>query len=111
LSAQQTSTTTTKKQPFRCFRCNEIVKLTRKPDNSGWNRYELDGTTLHNCQGKKQIQQQAQQVTVDQQKTAFNPSTNSSSATDTLGVQEKLDTILKKLETLQKTMELALLNK
>jgi hypothetical protein len=93
----------TKKQPFRCFRCNEIVKLTRKPDNSGWNRYELDGTTLHKCQGKKQ--QHAQQVSTDGTNETKNPSTNTG-ATDTLGVQEKLDTILTKLDTLQKTMEL-----
>jgi hypothetical protein len=93
------------KKLFDCMTCGAQIKLSRKPDNSGWNRYELDGTTLHKCQGKKQ--QHAQQVSTDGTNETKNPSTNTG-ATDTLGVQEKLDTILTKLDTLQKTMELIL---
>ena len=43
--------------------CGSQIKLSRKPDNSGWERFELDGTTVHKCQKQKQ-QQQPQQASV-----------------------------------------------
>ena len=29
---------------FQCLTCKQNIKLERKPDNSGWNKYNLDGT-------------------------------------------------------------------
>ena len=29
---------------FKCLSCGQEIKLERKPDNSGWIKYNLDGT-------------------------------------------------------------------
>jgi hypothetical protein len=56
---------------FKCLTCGEDIKLQRKDDDSGWNRYNIDGTP-HSDQkkykssisDKKEEQQQPQQVQV-----------------------------------------------
>ena len=52
---------------FQCLPCKQDIKLARKDDNSGWIRYNLDGS-LHIDEKRKksqQLQQQHQAVTVD----------------------------------------------
>lgn len=63
---------------FKCLTCQQDIKLERKPDNSGWNKFNLDGTP-HIDQKKKQ-QQQAQKPTATQvQQTSPTPTTTTAS--------------------------------
>lgn len=87
----------TKKQPFRCFLCNEIVKLTRKPDNSGWNRYELDGTTVHECNPQKKVVSTGTELAAKQQEQQQPPS-----------LYEKISAIEKRLDSIQALLEILL---
>ena len=32
---------------FDCMTCYKPIKLARKADDSGWQKYEVDGVTLH----------------------------------------------------------------
>ena len=47
---------------FQRLTCKQDIKLARKDDNSGWIRYNLDGT-LHIDERKKKLQQQQPQPT------------------------------------------------
>lgn len=29
---------------FKCLTCQKEIRLERKPDNTGWNKYNLDGS-------------------------------------------------------------------
>jgi hypothetical protein len=49
------------KKVFDCMTCGGQIKLTRKPDNSGWLRFDLDGVTEHKCQKNKKNQQPQQE--------------------------------------------------
>jgi hypothetical protein len=82
------------KKLFDCMTCGAQIKLSRKPDNSGWLRYNLDGVTEHKCQKseKKQEEQQEQ----------------GQSSPSPLTVYEQLIKIQKKLDHLQQTVELVL---
>ena len=54
---------------FQCLTCKQDIKLARKDDNSGWIRYNLDGT-LHIDERKKKLQQQQPQPTTTTTTTA-----------------------------------------
>jgi hypothetical protein len=43
---------------FKCLSCDQEIKLERKPNNSGWNRFEADGVTSHNCSSSSKKKQQ-----------------------------------------------------
>jgi hypothetical protein len=55
-----TSQVQEQKRKFTCYTCGQEIKLKRKPDNSGWFRFNLDGATEHNCRTKNQQQQEQQ---------------------------------------------------
>lgn len=47
---------------FNCFDCKNQIKLKRKDDDSGWLRFNLDGTE-HNCTSqKKKFSKQSQDL-------------------------------------------------
>ncbi len=39
---------------YNCLSCGQEIKLERKPDNSGWFRYNLDGTKHVDFKKKQQ---------------------------------------------------------
>ena len=41
---------------FKCLTCQADIKLQRKDDDSGWNRYNLDGTPHVDVKKKQQVQ-------------------------------------------------------
>jgi hypothetical protein len=43
---------------FSCMSCGEKIKLERKPDDSGWLKWNLDGTKHIDSKKSKQEQQQ-----------------------------------------------------
>ena len=49
---------------FQCLTCKQDIKLEGKPDNSGWIRYNLDGS-IHKDERKRPQQPQQQTVQVD----------------------------------------------
>jgi hypothetical protein len=46
---------------FKCMSCGADIKLQRKDDDSGWNRYNLDGTPHVDVKKKKQQVQRSQE--------------------------------------------------
>jgi hypothetical protein len=42
---------------FKCLTCQKEIRLERKPDNSGWPRWSLDGTNHVDVSSKKSKQQ------------------------------------------------------
>jgi hypothetical protein len=50
---------------FPCLTCKQEIKLERKADNSGWNKYNLDGTE-HKHESKKQQYQHQQEQKIEE---------------------------------------------
>ncbi len=46
---------------FKCLSCQRDIRLERKPDDSGWNKFNLDGTPHIDQKKQKQNQQQQRQ--------------------------------------------------
>lgn len=51
----------TMEKTFLCLTCRQEIKLERKADNSGWNKFNLDGTE-HKHEKKQQGSQTYQKV-------------------------------------------------
>jgi hypothetical protein len=52
---------------FNCLTCGQEIKLERKPDNSGWYRWNLDGTKHVDFRKSKQQPQQQGEVELIQE--------------------------------------------
>ena len=50
---------------FPCLTCKQDIKLERKPDNSGWLKFNLDGSE-HKHENKKQQYQQEQNKKIEE---------------------------------------------
>ncbi len=50
---------------FQCLTCKQDIKLARKDGNSGWIRYNLDGSLHIDEKRKKSQQPQQQTIQVD----------------------------------------------
>jgi hypothetical protein len=48
---------------FSCMSCGESIKLERKPDDSGWLKWNLDGTKHVDSKKSKHQQQEQPQAT------------------------------------------------
>lgn len=84
MSAQQ-------QQPrkFTCYRCQQEIKLKRKPDNSGWIRLDLNGTTEHNCKKQQQTKEQDKQQQQQPPTTSGNNNTTTTTTTTAEGGGEE----------------------
>lgn len=101
---------------FPCLTCQATIRLQRKDDNSGWNRYNLDGTPhvdpKKNRQRHQQQQQEQptqpeqkdQQPTQQQQPTALQVQQHPNLAKEVSAIKAYLQAATVKLESLEKEL-------
>jgi hypothetical protein len=69
-----------------------VIRLKRKPDNNGWLRFNLDGTTEHQC-AKKNNNKHQQQPTIT--------SSASTGAAASSSLELKLDRLIAEVQALK----------
>jgi hypothetical protein len=94
------------KKVFDCMTCKKPIKLSRKADNSGWDRFELDGVTPHVCNKTKKEAVKQQSSVQQQPKQQQQQITTNSNSSSNRSLSERLDSIEKRLESIQALLEL-----
>ena len=85
---------------FQCLTCKQDIKLARKDDNSGWIRYNLDGT-LHIDERKKKLQQQQPQPTTTTAVTVDNGPQIAELAKQVSELRETVNVLISQIQSLR----------
>ncbi|MDQ3726829.1 MAG: hypothetical protein M3307_01165 [Thermoproteota archaeon] len=89
---------------FQCLTCKQDIKLARKDDNSGWIRYNLDGT-LHIDKRKKKLQQQQPQPTTTTGVTVDNGPQIAELAKQVSELRETVNVLISQIQFLRSEVE------
>lgn len=85
---------------FQCLTCKQDINLARKDDNSGWIRYNLDGT-LHIDERKKKLQQQQPQPTTTTAVTVDNGPQIAELAKQVSELRETVNVLISQIQSLR----------
>lgn len=92
-------------RPYDCKICGQQIRLSKidnvSPDaKKKWNKFELDGVTVHVCSIKKQQQQSPPPIPPPQQQPSVSSETTSTDASKEIAAVERIEQLERKIDTL-----------